>query len=116
MRRHLDWVKSKVLRHLAELLLERPDALPRDLEGRRVVVSAGGTREPLDPVRFLGNRSSGKQGYALARVAAQRGADVLLISGYTGTEHSTLEFELLPKPFTANALLERVQAILGGLP
>ncbi|MBY6541152.1 bifunctional phosphopantothenoylcysteine decarboxylase/phosphopantothenate--cysteine ligase CoaBC [Rhodococcus sp. BP-349] len=68
---------------IAELLLERPDALPRDLEGRRVVVSAGGTREPLDPVRFLGNRSSGKQGYALARVAAQRGADVLLISGYT---------------------------------
>ncbi|MGB3770288.1 MAG: bifunctional phosphopantothenoylcysteine decarboxylase/phosphopantothenate--cysteine ligase CoaBC [Rhodococcus sp. (in: high G+C Gram-positive bacteria)] len=68
---------------IAELLMELPTALPRDLEGRRVVVSAGGTREPLDPVRFLGNRSSGKQGYALARVAAQRGADVLLISGYT---------------------------------
>ena len=46
----------------------------RDLAGRRVVVSAGGTREPLDPVRFLGNRSSGKQGYALARAAAERGA------------------------------------------
>ena len=59
---------------LARLLLERPTALPRDLAGRRVVVSAGGTREALDPVRFLGNRSSGRQGYALARVAAQRGA------------------------------------------
>jgi phosphopantothenoylcysteine decarboxylase / phosphopantothenate---cysteine ligase len=50
------------------------------LAGRRVVVSAGGTREPLDPVRFLGNRSSGKQGYALAKVAAARGAEVTLIS------------------------------------
>ncbi|MEV6066443.1 bifunctional phosphopantothenoylcysteine decarboxylase/phosphopantothenate--cysteine ligase CoaBC [Nocardia sp. NPDC052001] len=68
---------------LAALLLERKDAIPRDLEGRRVVVSAGGTREPLDPVRFLGNRSSGKQGYAIARVAAQRGAQVTLIAGNT---------------------------------
>ncbi len=51
-----------------------------DLAGRRVVVSAGGTREPLDPVRFLGNRSSGLQGYALARSAAARGAEVTLIS------------------------------------
>ncbi|RDD88890.1 bifunctional phosphopantothenoylcysteine decarboxylase/phosphopantothenate--cysteine ligase CoaBC [Streptomyces parvulus] len=51
-----------------------------DLAGRHVVVSAGGTREPLDPVRFLGNRSSGKQGYALARTAAARGARVTLLS------------------------------------
>ncbi|MEV6344614.1 bifunctional phosphopantothenoylcysteine decarboxylase/phosphopantothenate--cysteine ligase CoaBC [Actinoplanes sp. NPDC051851] len=51
-----------------------------DLAGRRVVVTAGGTREPLDPVRFLGNRSSGKQGYALARVALARGAEVTLIA------------------------------------
>ncbi|MFI8852899.1 bifunctional phosphopantothenoylcysteine decarboxylase/phosphopantothenate--cysteine ligase CoaBC [Streptomyces sp. NPDC053499] len=51
-----------------------------DLAGRHVVVSAGGTREPLDPVRFLGNRSSGKQGYALARTAAARGARVTLVS------------------------------------
>jgi phosphopantothenoylcysteine decarboxylase/phosphopantothenate--cysteine ligase len=50
------------------------------LRGRRVVVTAGGTREPLDPVRFLGNRSSGKQGYALAAVAAERGADVTLVT------------------------------------
>ncbi|MGP3770963.1 bifunctional phosphopantothenoylcysteine decarboxylase/phosphopantothenate--cysteine ligase CoaBC [Streptomyces sp. SDT5-1] len=52
----------------------------QDLAGRHVVVSAGGTREPLDPVRFLGNRSSGKQGYALARTAAARGARVTLLS------------------------------------
>ncbi|MFE1556857.1 bifunctional phosphopantothenoylcysteine decarboxylase/phosphopantothenate--cysteine ligase CoaBC [Streptomyces sp. NPDC058734] len=54
-----------------------------DLAGRHVVVSAGGTREPLDPVRFLGNRSSGKQGYALARTAAARGARVTLVAANT---------------------------------
>ena len=53
---------------------------PQDLVGRRVVVSAGGTHEHLDPVRFLGNRSSGRQGYALARAAAARGAEVVLVS------------------------------------
>lgn len=68
---------------LAELLLELPAALPRDLEGRKVLISAGGTREALDPVRYLTNRSSGKQGYALARLAAQRGAEVTLVAGNT---------------------------------
>ncbi|WP_454048542.1 bifunctional phosphopantothenoylcysteine decarboxylase/phosphopantothenate--cysteine ligase CoaBC [Cellulomonas sp. Marseille-Q8402] len=52
----------------------------RDLDGRSVVVSAGGTREPLDPVRFLGNRSSGRQGVALARTALARGARVTLVA------------------------------------
>lgn len=51
-----------------------------DLDGKHVVVSAGGTREPLDPIRFLGNRSSGKQGVALAEAAAARGARVTLIA------------------------------------
>jgi phosphopantothenoylcysteine decarboxylase / phosphopantothenate---cysteine ligase len=51
-----------------------------DLAGRRLVVSAGGTREPLDPVRFLGNRSSGRQGYALATTALARGAEVTVVS------------------------------------
>jgi phosphopantothenoylcysteine decarboxylase/phosphopantothenate--cysteine ligase len=54
--------------------------LDLDLAGRHVVVTAGGTREPLDPVRFLGNRSSGKQGYALAKAAVARGARVTLVS------------------------------------
>lgn len=53
---------------------------PRDLVGRRVVVTAGGTRELLDPVRFLGNRSSGKQGYAIAVSARARGAEVVLVA------------------------------------
>ena len=65
---------------LAELLLHRPAALPQDLAGRRVLITAGGTREPLDPVRFLGNRSSGRQGFDLASVAAARGARVSLIA------------------------------------
>ncbi|TXS51445.1 bifunctional phosphopantothenoylcysteine decarboxylase/phosphopantothenate--cysteine ligase CoaBC [Streptomyces sp. t39] len=64
-------------------VLARGAAAP-DLGGLHVVVSAGGTREPLDPVRFLGNRSSGKQGYALARTAAARGARVTLIEANTG--------------------------------
>ncbi len=53
---------------------------PHDLAGVRVVVSAGGTREPLDPVRYIGNRSSGKQGLAIAQVARSRGAQVVLVA------------------------------------
>ncbi|MGD0320494.1 MAG: bifunctional phosphopantothenoylcysteine decarboxylase/phosphopantothenate--cysteine ligase CoaBC [Acidimicrobiales bacterium] len=52
----------------------------RDLVGRRVLVSAGGTREPIDPVRFIGNRSSGKQGHAIAEAASERGAQVVLVT------------------------------------
>ena len=64
-------------------VLTRGPAAP-DLAGRHVVISAGGTREPLDPVRYLGNRSSGKQGYALARTAVARGARVTLVAANTG--------------------------------
>ena len=80
------------LAELSRLLLARPDCLPRDLEGRRVLVTAGGTREAVDPVRYLGNRSSGRQGYALALVAAARGAEVTVVAANvalpdpTGTE------------------------------
>ncbi|WP_206488495.1 bifunctional phosphopantothenoylcysteine decarboxylase/phosphopantothenate--cysteine ligase CoaBC [Rhodococcus sp. KRD162] len=81
---------------LSMLLTERADALPRDFEGRHVLVSAGGTREPLDPVRFLGNRSSGKQGYALARVAAQRGARVTLVAGYTSDLEAPASVDVVP--------------------
>jgi len=65
---------------LAELLLHRGMSVPGDLVGKHVVVTAGGTREALDPVRFLGNRSSGKQGFDIATVAAARGARVTLIA------------------------------------
>jgi len=58
----------------------------RDLAGRRILITAGGTREPLDPVRFLGNRSSGKQGVALAAAAHARGAQVTLIAAHLEVE------------------------------
>ncbi len=61
-------------------------AAERDLSGRRVVISAGGTREYLDPVRFLGNSSSGLMGVALAREAALRGAEVTLVAAHVETE------------------------------
>ncbi|MFN3600646.1 MAG: bifunctional phosphopantothenoylcysteine decarboxylase/phosphopantothenate--cysteine ligase CoaBC [Dietzia sp.] len=64
---------------LAVLLLDG-GRLPWDLAGKRVVVTSGGTREEIDPVRFLGNRSSGKQGHAIAAVAAARGAEVTLVT------------------------------------
>jgi phosphopantothenoylcysteine decarboxylase/phosphopantothenate--cysteine ligase len=54
---------------------------PRDLQGRKILVTAGPTHEPIDPVRFIGNRSSGKMGFAIANAAAQRGGSVTLISG-----------------------------------
>jgi phosphopantothenoylcysteine decarboxylase / phosphopantothenate---cysteine ligase len=63
---------------LEQLLLREGNAL--DLVGRRVVVSAGGTREYLDPVRYLGNRSSGRQGYAVAEAALSRGAEVVVVA------------------------------------
>ena len=65
---------------VATRLLGAGEAAKPDLAGRRVVVTAGGTREPLDPVRFLGNRSSGRQGYAFARTAVARGAAVTLVA------------------------------------
>lgn len=66
-----------ILRHLA---------LPHDLSGKRVLVSAGPTQEAIDPVRYLTNHSTGKMGYALARMAMLRGADVTLVSGPTAIE------------------------------
>src|SRR5689334_18281286 len=71
---------AELYRVAVRLLARGRAGLQPDLAGRRVVVSAGGTREELDPVRFLGNWSSGRQGYALARTAAARGAKVTLVA------------------------------------
>ncbi|WP_193664687.1 bifunctional phosphopantothenoylcysteine decarboxylase/phosphopantothenate--cysteine ligase CoaBC [Nocardioides kribbensis] len=72
---------GEIFETCVQVLARSGDAAPaQDLAGRRVVVSAGGTREPLDPVRFLGNRSSGLQGWALARAAVARGASVTLVA------------------------------------
>jgi phosphopantothenoylcysteine decarboxylase/phosphopantothenate--cysteine ligase len=81
-------------------IIEKFDALTgniQDLKGKRVLVTAGGTREAIDPVRFIGNKSSGKQGIAIALAARNRGADVHLIaanfdtSGLAGIEVSSVE-------------------------
>ncbi len=71
---------DELWRVAVRVLARGPAALAQDLAGRRVVISAGGTREEIDPVRFLGNWSSGKQGYALARAAVTRGAEVTLVA------------------------------------
>ena len=91
--------------------VQREVTRTRSLAGVRVLVTAGPTREPLDAVRFLGNRSSGRQGYAIAEEAARRGAEVTLVSGPTS----------LPDPFgvatvrveTAAQMLEAVGAAYG---
>jgi len=67
--------RQEILERLHEIVGQNSDLL-----GRTVVVTAGGTREPIDPVRFIGNRSSGKQGYAIAQAAVARGAKVVLIA------------------------------------
>ncbi len=67
-----------IVREVFEQMSER-----QDLAGETVLITAGGTREPIDPVRFLGNRSSGRMGYALAAAAEQRGARVILVSAPT---------------------------------
>jgi len=74
---------DELFRAALRVLARGSAGLGADLAGRRVVVSAGGTREELDPVRFLGNWSSGRQGYALARSAVARGAQVTLVAANT---------------------------------
>ncbi|WP_426324581.1 bifunctional phosphopantothenoylcysteine decarboxylase/phosphopantothenate--cysteine ligase CoaBC [Microbacterium sp. E-13] len=67
---------------IVETALAAVEVAKGDLDGLRVVVSAGGTREPIDPVRFIGNRSSGRQGVAVALAAVERGADVVLVAAH----------------------------------
>lgn len=74
--------EPQVIAELARAVLRTGAFLPT-LAGTRVLISAGGTRESIDPVRFIGNHSSGKQGFALGDVAAQRGASVTIVAGAT---------------------------------
>nr|WP_122013310.1 bifunctional phosphopantothenoylcysteine decarboxylase/phosphopantothenate--cysteine ligase CoaBC [Maliibacterium massiliense] len=93
---------AEIVEHI---LLQLSDA--RDLAGKKVLVTAGPTREAIDPVRYVSNRSSGKMGYALARAAAMRGAEVILVSGPTALENpigvTTLRVE------TTEEMLQAVQ-------
>jgi phosphopantothenoylcysteine decarboxylase/phosphopantothenate--cysteine ligase len=92
------------------------------LAGRRVVVTAGPTREPLDPVRVISNRSSGRMGYALAEAAFARGADVLLISGPTaltpppGPEIARVETTADLKDAVAGALKQADVLVMAAAP
>ncbi len=84
---------------------------PRDLAGRRVLVTAGTTREALDPVRFIGNRSTGKMGYAIAGAAAERGAEVTLVTGPT-----TLQPPAGVKVVQVESCLQMLEACLAAFP
>jgi len=84
---------SEILSYLASVIADEQDLL-----GRRVLVTAGGTRETIDPVRYIGNRSSGKQGYAIAQAALDRGAEVTILSANVN----------LPDP--AGAIVVRVES------
>jgi len=92
-------------------IAERVEQLlrPGSLAGRRVLVTAGGTREPLDSVRFLGNRSSGRMGIALAEEARRRGAEVILLAANLAME-APYGIEVIPTP-TAEAMLDAVSAL-----
>ena len=85
---------------LAELdeIMERIEDLftPKDLRGEKILITAGPTQEPVDPVRFITNRSSGKMGYALAKVARRRGAEVLLVTGPTSLSMPRRDIEIVP--------------------
>ncbi len=89
--------------------IEREIAFPKDMIGKKVLVTAGPTQEAIDPVRYITNHSSGKMGYAIAKAAMLRGADVTLISGRTA---------ILPPPFvnviqvvTAKEMFEAVKSV-----
>ena len=82
----IDAIAQAVMRALENAAHETAQDVVQDLVGEAVLVTAGGTREAIDPVRFLGNRSSGKMGYAIAEAAQQRGAEVILVSAPTALE------------------------------
>lgn len=90
------WYGKGRLADLGDLLEKVEDLFtPKDLAGENVLVTAGPTHEPIDPIRFISNRSSGKMGYALAREASRRGAKVVLITGPTSLPSPRQEIEVI---------------------
>jgi phosphopantothenoylcysteine decarboxylase/phosphopantothenate--cysteine ligase len=91
------WYGKGRLAELSDVVEEIEDLLsPKDLEGEKILITGGPTQEPIDPVRFITNRSSGKMGYALARVARRRGADVILVTGPTPLAISRSDIKVIP--------------------
>lgn len=84
---------------------------PGDMEGLSVIITAGGTREPIDPVRYIGNRSSGKMGNSLAEAAAERGADVTLVTTAAAPEHPSIS---VIRVETAQEMADTVWSIAPG--
>jgi phosphopantothenoylcysteine decarboxylase/phosphopantothenate--cysteine ligase len=108
------WYGKGRLPELSEVLEKMEDLLtPKDLQGEQILITGGPTQEPMDPVRFITNRSSGKMGYALAKIARRRGAEVILISGPTSLSFPRRDIKYVPVR-TAEEMRKAVFAHLGG--
>jgi phosphopantothenoylcysteine decarboxylase/phosphopantothenate--cysteine ligase len=91
------WYGKGRLPELNEVLEKMEDLLsPKDLKGEKVLITGGPTQEPIDPVRFITNRSSGKMGYALAKMARRRGAEVILVTGPTSLPLPRRDIKCVP--------------------
>jgi len=91
------WYGKGRLPELNEVVEKMEDLLSsKDLKGERILITGGPTQEPIDPVRFITNRSSGKMGYALAKMARRRGAEVILVSGPTSLPLARKDIKLFP--------------------
>jgi phosphopantothenoylcysteine decarboxylase/phosphopantothenate--cysteine ligase len=91
------WYGKGRLAELDEVVEKVEDLFSeKDLKGEKILITAGPTQEPIDPVRFITNRSSGKMGYALAKVGRQRGAEVVLITGPTSLPPPRRDIEIVP--------------------
>jgi len=91
------WYGKGRLPELNEVLEKMEDLLsPKDLKGEQILITGGPTQEPMDPVRFITNRSSGKMGYALAKIAKRRGAEVTLVTGPTSLPLPRKDIKWIP--------------------
>ncbi|MFB3885070.1 MAG: bifunctional phosphopantothenoylcysteine decarboxylase/phosphopantothenate--cysteine ligase CoaBC [Thermodesulfobacteriota bacterium] len=108
------WYGKGRLAELSEVI-EKIEALfsPKDLDGEKILITGGPTQEPIDPVRFLTNRSSGKMGYALAKVARRRGAEVVFITGPTSLPIPRGDIKVFPVR-TAEEMREAVLTHMTG--
>jgi phosphopantothenoylcysteine decarboxylase/phosphopantothenate--cysteine ligase len=108
------WYGKGRLPELSEVVEKMKDILtPKDLKGERILITGGPTQEPMDPVRFITNRSSGKMGYALSKIAGRRGAEVILISGPTSLPLPGRDIKYVPVR-TAEEMRKAVFAHLEG--
>jgi phosphopantothenoylcysteine decarboxylase/phosphopantothenate--cysteine ligase len=91
------WYGKGRLAELTEVMERIEDFFcPKDLKGEKILITGGPTQEPIDPVRYITNRSSGKMGYALAKVAKRRGAEVILVTGPTSLPIPRKDIEIVP--------------------